>query len=123
MSVPGNREQTVNHIIQTIRCTLRSNRVRKQYERVEKSICVKAQLVSDLEFSRTMSNFYTERVLDIDPHKDWWAFAEAKQKQYDHRNDFTLYEKRIEEADAKVEGNKQAFFAAQRELDGLPSIK
>lgn len=113
----------MNHLIHTIRSTLRSNRVRKQYERVEKAIREKAQLVSDLEFNRTMGNFYTERVLDIDPHTDWWNFAEAKQKQHDHQNDFVRYEKRIQEADAKVEANKQAFFAAQKELDGLPAAE
>lgn len=117
MSVPGNREQTVNHIIQTIRSTLRSNRVRKQYERVEKSICAKAQLVSDLEFSRTMSNFYTERVLDIDPHKDWWAFADSKQKQYDHQKDFVRVEQLLLEAEAKVSAQKKAFLAVQKICD------
>lgn len=113
----------MNHLVHTIRSTLRSNRVRKQYERVETAIRAKAQLVSDLEFNRTMSNFYTERVFDIDPHTDWWAFAEAKQKQCDHQNDFVQYENRILEADAKVEANKQAFFAAQKELNALPSAK
>lgn len=76
-----------------------------------------------MEFNRTMGNFYTERVLDIDPHQDWWAFAEAKQKQYDHQLDFVRYEKRSQEADAKVEANKQAFFAAQKELNGLPAAE
>lgn len=111
----------MKHIIATIRSTMRNNRVRKQYQLVEKSILEKAQLVSDLEFNRTMSNFYTERVMDIDPHTDWWSFAEAKQKQYDHQNDFVRYEKRIHEVDAKVEANKQAFLAAQKELDAIPS--
>lgn len=111
----------MKHIIDTIRSTMRNNRVRKQYERVEKSILEKAQLVSDLEFNRTMSDFYTERVMDIDPHTDWWSFAEAKQKQHDHQNDFVRYKKRIHEADAKVEANKQAFLAAQKELDAIPS--
>lgn len=111
----------MKHILHTIRSTLRGNRVRKQYERVEKAIREKAQLASDMEFNRTMASFYTERVMDIDPHKDWWNFAEAKQKQYDHQLDFVRYEKRTEEADAKVEANKQAFFAAQKELDVLPS--
>lgn len=111
----------MRHMIHTIKSTLRGNRVRKQYQRVEKAIREKAQMVSELEFNRTMGNFYTERVLDIDPHQDWWGFADAKQKQYEHQNDFLRYEKRIEEADAKVEGNKQAFLAAQKEYDGIPS--
>lgn len=106
-------------VLNLIRSTLKDNKVRKQYERVEKAIRAKAQLASDMEFHRTMSNFYTERVMDINPHQNWWDFAAAKQKQYDHQEDFVRYEKRIEEADANVEANKQAYLAAQKELNGI----
>ena len=107
----------MNHIIQTIRSTLRSNRVRKQYERVEKSTRAKAQLVSDLEFYRTMAGFYTERVLDIDPHEGWWDFADSKQKQYDNQKDFVRVEKLLLEAEAKVSAQKKAFLAVQKICD------
>lgn len=85
--------------------------VKKQYERVEQAIRAKAQRVSDAEFNRTMANFYTERVLAIDPHTDWWDFADAKQKQYDHQNDCVKNDKRVEEAHVIVEAEAQRFHA------------
>ena len=111
------------NILQSIRRYMTDNRIRRQYERVEKAIRDKASLASNLEFHRTMSNFYTERVLDIDPHTDWWDFANAKQKQYDHQEDFGIYEKRILEADAKVAANKTAFAVMKQALNETSSIK
>lgn len=92
-----------------------SRRFRAQYERVEKSIRAKAQLVSDLEFHRTMQSFYTERVFDIDHNTDWWDYAEAKQKQHDHQMDCLRLEKRVAEAEAKVEATKNAYKALGRQ--------
>lgn len=104
-------------ILNFVRGMFRDNRVRTQYGKLEKAIRVKAKFVSDLEFHRSMADFYTSRVLEIDPDNDWWNFADAKQKQYDHQNDLLAYEKRVEEADAEVAAQKLAFEAAKKELD------
>lgn len=104
-------------ILKAIRHHVSDNRIRRRYEKIEKAIREKAQLVSDMEFHRTMSNFYTERVLEIDPHSDWWGFADAKQKQHDHQIDFTRYSKAVQEADAKVIASKAAFLATQPDSD------
>lgn len=59
--------------------------LQKQYERVEAAVKAKAKCVSDAEFNRTMANFYTERLDSIDHNTDWWEYADAKQKQWDHQ--------------------------------------
>lgn len=109
------------NILQEIKNYIRSNRVRKQYERVEKAIRDKALLASELEFHRTMGDFYTERVQTIDPHSDWWNFAEAKQKEYDHKEDSNRVANRILKANAKVSANKLAFLAMQSTLNENPT--
>lgn len=108
-------------ILQLIRDTVRHSRIQNRYEKVEQAIKNKARIISDLEFHRTMSNFYTERVMDINPHEDWWAFAQAKQKQYDHQMDFTIIERKVEEAEAKVVACTNAYKAAQKVEDEQPS--
>ena len=98
------------------RDALRGDVLGRQYERVERAIRVKAQRVADAEFSHTMQNFYTEQVMDIDPHvspKNAWAYASAKQKQYDHQQDYILYEGRMKEAEAKVEAETARYKALQ----------
>jgi hypothetical protein len=106
----------VKETISAVRKFRISRRFRAQYERVEKSIRAKAQLVSDLEFHKTMQSFYTERVLEIDPHVDWWDFADAKQKQHDHQMDCIHLERRVAEAEAKVEATKNAYRALGRQM-------
>lgn len=100
--------------------TLRANRVQKQYERVESAIKAQAQCVSDAEFNRTMANFYTERVLALDPHNidQVWAFADAKQKQHDHQQDCLRHESYGAEARARVDAEKQRFHTMQEKNNG-----
>lgn len=105
------------NMLQAVKNYIKSSRVRNQYERVERAIRNKAQLASELEFHRTMGDFYSERVQSIDPHTDWWNFAEAKQKEYDHNEDSVRLSNRIVEADAKVNANKAAFLAMQSTLN------
>lgn len=104
-------------ILNFIRGMFRDNRVRANYDKLEKAIRTKAKFVSDLEFHRSMADFYTSRVLEIDPDNDWWYFADSKQKQYDHQQDLLAYEKRVEEADAEVAAQKLAFESAKKEFD------
>ena len=74
----------------------------KQKERVEKAVKAQAQLNSDAEFHRTMTDFYTLQVDNIDPHTDWWEFADAKQKEHDHVEQYQKYAASREEAAALV---------------------
>lgn len=103
-------------VIQMLRRDLHQSRVSKKYAAVERAIKAKARVASDFEYNSTMRKFYDERVDEIDPHSDWWAFAEAKQKQHDHRNAEDHYAQRLRECVAKVESNKKAFLAAQKEM-------
>lgn len=107
-------------MIKALRRFLKDNKTRPLYDRVEKQIRKKAQLMGDLEYHRTMSNFYTDRVLEIDHNTDWWNFAEAKQKQADHQEDFLAYENKIKEADAKVQAANAALEKHLHELNTLP---
>lgn len=69
----------------------------RAYERQKKVVHVCAHHQSQAEYHRLLADFYTERVMSIDPHTDWWAFAEAKQKQYDHQTECLLYTQRAEQ--------------------------
>lgn len=107
------------NIVDTVKDLVKSNRVRKNYEKLEATIRRKATLASQLEFHRAMGEFYTMRVLETDPNTDWWGFAHAKQKQYDHQNDVLLYENRIAEADAEVSAQKRAYDTSKREYNAF----
>lgn len=76
--------------------------IKAQQQKVEDAIRVKAQRIGDLEYERTMANFYTDRSMSIDPQTDWWGFADAKQKQHDHQLAFVACEGRVEVATARV---------------------
>lgn len=82
-----------------------------QYARVEAAIKAKAQCVSDVEFNRTMANFYTDRVLHLDPHDidQVWGFADARQKQHDHQTACQKHEQLTAEAQARVDAETQRF--------------
>lgn len=95
-----NRRPTT--VFAAIRDTLRSNRIAKQKQRVIDAVKVQARATSDKEFHRIMSDFYTQRVAAIDPHNDWWEFAENKQKEQDHVEEHQSHGARSEEAAAVV---------------------
>lgn len=95
--------------------TIAGSRLQKQYERVEDAIKRQAQCVSNAEFNRTMANFYTDRVLALNPHdiEQVWDFAAAKQKQHDHQTECVRYEHREIEARAVVTAETQRFHTLQ----------
>lgn len=74
-----------------------------EYERAEAERKRTAKLIADAEFHRMMANFYTERVASLDPHTQWWEFAEAKQKQYDQQLECVLLERRAGIAESEPE--------------------
>lgn len=83
--------------------------LKNQYERVELAIKAKAQLISDHEFNKVMENFYITRCGAIDPHTDWWGFAEAKEKQTEYRKQLEKLHKKVLEANAFVKAQEAAF--------------
>lgn len=74
----------------------------KRQERIEAAVRNVALLEGDVAYHRAMNDFYTARVMDLDPHAHWWAFADAKQKQIDHQVQLMRYQAKVEEAQAKL---------------------
>lgn len=101
-----------------IREVIKGDPLTKQNERVEEAIKAKAQKVSDAEFNRTMANFYTERLLGIDPNTDWWEFADAKQKQHDRQAACMEHEAGLAEAAKLVEAETARYVQLHNELCG-----
>lgn len=100
-----------------VRDVLFGTPVRRKYDKVEAAIKAKAEAMSQREFHLAMWNFYTARVEIIEPHLNWWGFAEAKQKQYDHSIEAATWEDRVEEAD----GVLAARDAELKVLEGGPT--
>lgn len=101
-------------LLDRLKSMRQNSRVDTLYEKIEIAIRKKADLIAEQEFDRTMANFYTERLLEIDPNVDWWGFAQNKQKQHDHQESFTQLTDKIAEAEAVVKGRKAAFEEAGR---------
>lgn len=83
--------------------------LKNQYQKIELAIKAKAQLVSDLEFNNVMEDFYCARCMVIDPHTDWWGFAEAKEKQAEYRKQLERLYKKVLAADAYAKAQEAAF--------------
>jgi len=83
--------------------------LKNQYQKIELAIKAKAQLISDHEFNKVMENFYIARCVAIDPHRDWWGFAEAKEKQAEYRKQLERLHKKVLAADAYVKAQEAAF--------------
>lgn len=97
--------------IRYIKRALIGDPAKNEYERVQAAMRVLSRRIADTEFHRTMANFYTGRVLELDPHTQWWEFAEAKQKQHDHQTDCIFEEGRVAEARELVEARTAQFKA------------
>jgi hypothetical protein len=98
-------------IREVIRC-LRNNRRRQQKERLDKAVRKAAELYGEAEATRIMRDYYRDAATKIDPHKDWWAFAETKHKEVEHDNDLDVLYRNANEAAARVE-------AEQAKLEGM----
>jgi hypothetical protein len=86
-----------------LRITLFGDPNTKRQERIETAVRAVALLEGDVAYHRAMNDFYTARVMSLDPHAHWWAFADAKQKQVDHQVQLVRYQAKVEEAQAKLE--------------------
>ena len=108
-------------ILQGLISLLKGDPVQKANDAIERVIHTKAELSSRHEFKRVMANFHTERVLEIDHTKDWWGYANHRQKQMDFQEDALMLEERIKEADARVQGYKAALGTLMVETNAIPS--
>lgn len=61
-----------------------------------------AARAGDVAAEKYLVEFYKTTAQATDPYKDWWAFANARQKQADHENDLTIATRRHAEAVAKL---------------------
>lgn len=99
-------------IIRAIIQGVRNNRRRQQKERLDKAVKRAAELYGEAEATRIMRDYYRDATTKIDPHKDWWAFAETKHKETEHDNDLDVLYRDANEAAARVE-------AEQAKLEGM----
>lgn len=99
-------------IIRAVIQGLRNNRRQQQKERLDKAVKLAAELYGEAEATRIMRDYYRDAATKIDPHKDWWAFAETKHKETEHDNDLDVLYRDPNEAAARVE-------AEQAKLEGM----
>lgn len=90
-------------IIRAVIQGLRNNRRRQQKERLDKAVKRAAELYGEAEATRIMRDYYRDAATKIDPHKDWWAFAETKHKETEYDNDLDVLYRDANEAAARVE--------------------
>lgn len=97
------------NIVTVLRDMLHRKRVDRAQKRLEHAVRAKARASADAQFNREMANFYTERVLQIDPHTAWWDFADAKQKQFDYQQEVILHDEAAKAAGRIVEQRAAKF--------------
>ena len=100
-------------IIRAVIQCFRSNRRQKQKERLDKAVRKAAELYGEAVAARIMRDYYRDTAAKIDPHKEWWAFAETKHKEAEHDSDMSALYRDADEAAARVE-------AEQAKLKELP---
>lgn len=93
---------------------VRGDPIKKQYERVEAAVKIKAERVSDAEFNRTMTNFYTQRSASINHETHWWEYADAKQKEHDHTQAWQHAAQSAAEAETRADAEVARFNALQQ---------
>lgn len=94
-------------IIRTITQAVRNSRTRNRKERLERAVLKAAELYGQAEATRIMRDYYRDAASKIDPHKDWWAFAETKHKETEYDNDLDVLYRNANEAAARVEALKE----------------
>lgn len=93
-------------IIRTIMQAVRGSRRDRQKERLETAVRKAAELYGEAEATRLMRDYYRDAATKIDPHKDWWAFADTKHKESEHDNDLDVLYRDANEAAARVEAEQ-----------------
>ena len=59
----------------------------KAKARVHAAMEAIAKCKGDLATARQMVDFYTDRVMSLDPYKAWWDFADAREKLEEYTNE------------------------------------
>lgn len=92
----------MRHITHRVKKIILGDPAQRAYEQLQDAYKALSRRIAAAEYHRVMAQFYTDRVLEIDPNANWWGFAHAKQCQFDHQEDQRYCQKRIEEAEATV---------------------
>ena len=64
-----------------------------------------ARRAAEAAYHEKMANHFTDIVIDVDPHHSVaaaWEYANARQKQHDHQQDWFVEDNRTKEAHARV---------------------
>ena len=93
-------------IIRAIVQGFRNDRRRRQKERLDEAVKRAAELYGEAEATRIMRDYYRDAASKIDPHKDWWAFADTKHREVNHDNDLDVLYRNANEAAARVEAEQ-----------------
>lgn len=109
-------------ILAVLREVFRSNQVRKQRERVEAAVREHAQLESEVRYQHVMAQYYTGRVAEITPAHNWWEYAEAKQKEHDHVEEYVQLLQQCGEAAARVDAEKARMQGDTVRADDEPAV-
>lgn len=96
-------------MIKRIKEMVRVDRISKRKARLESAVRAKANAFGEAEYHRMMSDYYSGCVAAIDPHADWWGFADAKQKEQDNIAMFQEYSKKVSEASARIEAEQARY--------------
>lgn len=100
-------------MFQGLRKHYKADRAYRAYNRVEKTVRRAAELISEREFHLEMHQFYKAQVESIDPHREWWDFANNKQKEFDNAMAASQLTKAIDEAKAKIKAARHSFEKAK----------
>lgn len=60
------------------------------FEQIDIAITRAAHLCGLCESLRVTRDFYIDALRDIDPHQDWWRFADLKEKSANANRDYLM---------------------------------
>lgn len=92
-----------------------SNPTQDAYEKLQEAKRVAARRMGEMVYHSQMLEFFDDQAQKIDPHTEWWAFAEAKQKWLDHTNDWEVERQRHHAAAAAVHARTEAYYKLKKE--------
>ena len=78
------------------------NPLARAREKLEDEQRVLAHRSAEMHYADAMRNFYNRQVSTVDPHKDWWRFADMKQKHQEQFEHYTRCADRVAESEARV---------------------
>lgn len=82
---------------------LQKTRAGRQKTRVHLSLAKQARWAGEATAAKTLLGFYSQRAEATNPYDDWWAYADARQKQVDYQLEYDILQRKADEAEARVE--------------------